>query len=32
MKHKSEVLVIGGGVVGICSAYYLTEQGRKVKK
>ena len=30
MKHKSEVLVIGGGVVGICSAYYLTEQGRKV--
>jgi len=30
MKHKSEVLVIGGGVGGICSAYYLTGQGRKV--
>ena len=30
MKHESEVLVIGGGVVGICSAYYLTERGRTV--
>ncbi|MFB3042286.1 MAG: FAD-dependent oxidoreductase, partial [Candidatus Poribacteria bacterium] len=30
MKHESEVLIIGGGVVGICSAYYLIKQGRKV--
>ena len=27
---KREVLVIGGGSVGICSAYYLNEQGCKV--
>ncbi|MCZ6676778.1 MAG: FAD-dependent oxidoreductase [Candidatus Poribacteria bacterium] len=30
MKHQSEILIIGGGVVGISSAYYLTEQGRQV--
>ena len=30
MKYNSEVLVIGGGVVGICSAYYLAELGKKV--
>lgn len=26
----SPVLIIGGGAVGICSAYYLSEQGRNV--
>lgn len=30
MKYQSEVLVIGSGVVGISSAYWLTERGRKV--
>ncbi|MCH8290799.1 FAD-dependent oxidoreductase [Candidatus Poribacteria bacterium] len=30
MKHESEVLIIGGGVIGICSAYYLIKRGRKV--
>lgn len=30
MKHETEILVIGGGAIGICSAYYLSEQGRNV--
>jgi len=30
MNHKKDVLIIGGGVVGICSAYYLARQGRQV--
>ena len=30
MYRKTDVLVIGGGAIGICSAYYLNEQGRKV--
>ncbi len=30
MKHQTEVLVIGGGGVGICSAYYLSEKGLQV--
>ncbi|UCF95459.1 MAG: FAD-dependent oxidoreductase [Desulfobacterales bacterium] len=30
MEHETEVLVIGGGAVGICSAYYLRRQGRHV--
>ncbi len=30
MKRECEVLVIGGGVVGVCAAYYLGRLGRKV--
>ena len=30
MRHKAEILIIGAGVMGICSAYYLTERGHKV--
>ncbi|MBI4553184.1 MAG: FAD-dependent oxidoreductase [Candidatus Latescibacteria bacterium] len=30
MTHDADVLVIGGGVIGICTAYYLTERGRTV--
>ena len=30
MKYQAEVLVIGSGVVGISSAYWLTERGQKV--
>lgn len=30
MKREVDVLVIGGGVVGVCAAYYLGLQGRKV--
>lgn len=30
MKRTADVLIIGGGVVGICSAYYLCERGRRV--
>lgn len=30
MKYKSEVLVIGGGVVGVCSSHYLGESGKNV--
>lgn len=30
MEKDTEVLVIGAGVVGICTAYYLAEQGCKV--
>ena len=30
MKGEPDVLVIGGGAVGICSAYYLAEQGLQV--
>ena len=26
----TDVLIIGGGAIGICSAHYLTQQGRKV--
>ena len=29
-KNKTDVLVIGGGVVGICAAHYLSQLGRKV--
>jgi D-amino-acid dehydrogenase len=29
-NHQTEVLIIGGGVIGVCAAYYLTEQGRSV--
>ena len=30
MNHDTDVLIIGGGVIGVCSAYYLTKQGCKV--
>ena len=30
MVHKTEILVIGGGAVGICCAYYLSAQGKSV--
>jgi len=30
MKRDIDVLVIGGGAIGVCSAYYLTRQGLSV--
>ena len=30
MTQQTDVLVIGGGVVGICTAHFLQEQGREV--
>ena len=30
MTQQVDVLVIGGGVVGICAAHFLQEQGREV--
>ena len=30
MTHQPDVLVIGGGSVGVCSAYYLAERGFSV--
>lgn len=30
MTNQDDVLVIGGGVIGACVAYYLREQGRSV--
>ena len=27
---RHDVLVVGGGVLGVCTAYFLTEAGRKV--
>jgi D-amino-acid dehydrogenase len=30
MYHSTETLVIGGGAVGICCAYYLNKLGKKV--
>jgi D-amino-acid dehydrogenase len=30
MEHKAEVLVIGGGAIGICCAHYLRKQGKEV--
>jgi D-amino-acid dehydrogenase len=30
MKNDIDVLVIGGGAIGVCSAYYLAEQGLRV--
>jgi len=30
MVHKTETLVIGGGVIGICCAYYLNGLGKNV--
>lgn len=30
MTQRPDVLVIGGGVIGVCSAYYLQQEGRRV--
>lgn len=30
MSKQEDVLIIGGGVIGVCSAYYLSQQGRPV--
>src|SRR5262245_59161146 len=30
MNSKPDVLIIGGGVIGVCSAYYLAQKGLKV--
>jgi D-amino-acid dehydrogenase len=30
MHHQTETLVIGGGAIGICCAYYLNELGKNV--
>jgi len=30
MANKTEVLVIGGGAIGLCTAYYLQRAGRQV--
>jgi len=30
MKQQEDVVVIGGGVIGVCAAYYLLGEGREV--
>ena len=30
MTQQRDVLVIGAGVIGVCSAYYLQKAGRRV--
>lgn len=30
MNSKPDVLIIGGGVIGVCSAYYLAQKGAQV--
>jgi D-amino-acid dehydrogenase len=30
MTNSSEIIIIGGGVIGVCSAYYLAERGAQV--
>ncbi len=30
MSIKEDTLIIGGGVIGVCAAYFLAEQGRSV--
>ncbi|MCB0197294.1 MAG: FAD-binding oxidoreductase, partial [Anaerolineae bacterium] len=30
MEHNTEVLIIGGGIIGVCAAYFLARQGREV--
>ena len=31
MPGKEDILIIGGGVIGVCTAHYLLEQGRSVR-
>ncbi len=31
MVSRDDILIIGGGVIGVCAAYYLLEQGRSVR-
>ena len=28
--HNNDVIVIGGGIIGICASYYLQKSGKKV--
>ena len=30
MTDSSEIIIIGGGVIGVCCAYYLSERGVRV--
>ncbi len=30
MTHKTDVLIIGGGAIGLSAAYYLLKSGRGV--
>ena len=30
MSEETEILIIGGGAIGVCSAYYLNAAGRDV--
>lgn len=31
MSQKKDILLIGGGVIGLCSAYYLLQEGHRVR-
>ncbi len=30
MTQKNDILIIGGGVIGVCAAYFLAQEGREV--
>ena len=30
LKMKKKIIIIGGGVIGLCTAYYLTKEGHEV--
>jgi D-amino-acid dehydrogenase len=30
MASQKEILIVGGGVIGVCSAYYLSQSGHKI--
>ena len=30
MSRQEDIFIIGGGVIGVCTAYYLAMQGRPV--